>query len=226
LSGDTVVAAKGLTRREALENEFFSIGKEEDYHQTLLKMETKNQENVHFTVYSSKQGNLSKDITFRAYPDFGLFLYTSPLLYLALRCWPGRKPFLTGHMHNDQLSMELVIDGKEIITDPGTYLYTPLPEIRNAYRSRVAHVTPCPIPDKRIHCAELFSLPGIEPAQIILANERKLCARCSFKGGNINRNIRINKKLRLKDSVHTKKINLQDRLLYSPGYGIVIKSPV
>jgi hypothetical protein len=73
----------------------------------------------------------------------GFFLYSSPRLYLAIRCWQGRVPFHSGHMHNDQLSVELVMDGEEIIRDFGTFLYTPIPEVRNLYRSAKAHFTPC-----------------------------------------------------------------------------------
>ncbi len=34
------------------------------------------------------------------------------------------------------------MDGEDLIRDPGTYLYTPLPERRNAYRSVRAHFAP------------------------------------------------------------------------------------
>ena len=46
-----------------------------------------------------------------------------------------------GHAHNDQLSLTLRIDGEDIIVDPGTYLYTPLPERRNEFRATAAHFT-------------------------------------------------------------------------------------
>lgn len=47
-----------------------------------------------------------------------------------------------GHAHNDQLSIELNVDGVDIVTDPGTYLYTPLPELRNRFRSTTVHFSP------------------------------------------------------------------------------------
>jgi hypothetical protein len=47
--------------------------------------------------------------------------------------------FHWGHVHNDKLSFELFAEGKTIIEDGGTYLYTPLPQRRNEFRSVQAH---------------------------------------------------------------------------------------
>ena len=77
-----------------------------------------------------------------AYPDFGLYLFRSKRLYLAVRCGPIGQNGNGGHAHNDQLSIELEIDGSAVIMDSGTYLYTPLPGHRNTYRSIAAHFAP------------------------------------------------------------------------------------
>jgi len=45
-------------------------------------------------------------------------------------------------MHLDQLSIELMIDGIELVSDPGSYIYTPLPKIRSKYRLAESHFTP------------------------------------------------------------------------------------
>lgn len=46
-----------------------------------------------------------------------------------------------GHYHNDVLSFELNVSGRDFVVDPGTYLYTPAPPLRNAFRSVQAHNT-------------------------------------------------------------------------------------
>ncbi|HEY9634145.1 MAG TPA: alginate lyase family protein [Coleofasciculaceae cyanobacterium] len=87
-------------------------------------------------------GDLCKGLKLYAYPNFGLYLYRSSRLYLAVRCGAIGQNGNGGHAHNDQLSIELNVDGEDWITDPGTYIYTPLRERRNEYRSVKAHFAP------------------------------------------------------------------------------------
>ncbi|GAB4276423.1 MAG: hypothetical protein Kow0056_06840 [Coriobacteriia bacterium] len=76
------------------------------------------------------------------YPDFGLFIFRRGGFYLAVRCGPVGQNGLGGHAHNDQLGIVVVSRGEALATDPGSYLYTPLPERRNEYRSVCAHNAP------------------------------------------------------------------------------------
>jgi len=87
-------------------------------------------------------GDLLSGLSLIAFPDFGVYVYRSDRLYLAVRCGPNGQNGNGGHAHNDQLSLVLWIDGEEWIADPGTYLYTPLPPRRNEYRSVRAHFAP------------------------------------------------------------------------------------
>ncbi|MEQ8195769.1 MAG: heparinase II/III family protein [Rhodospirillales bacterium] len=77
-----------------------------------------------------------------AYPDFGLFIWRSPRFFLSVRCGPVGQEGRGGHAHNDQLAIELWIDGADWLRDPGSGLYTPDLAVRNAYRSVRAHATP------------------------------------------------------------------------------------
>ncbi|HEX3050891.1 MAG TPA: heparinase II/III family protein, partial [Aggregatilineaceae bacterium] len=74
------------------------------------------------------------------YRDFGLYVFRLERVYLAVRC--GSVGKLGSHAHNDQLAVELALDGEDWIVDPGTYLYTALPDRRNEYRSVRAHFAP------------------------------------------------------------------------------------
>jgi hypothetical protein len=77
-----------------------------------------------------------------AYPEFGLYLWWSKRFFLSIRCGGLNKDGLGAHAHNDQLSIELQIDGIDWIADPGSYIYTPTPWHRNLYRSALAHNGP------------------------------------------------------------------------------------
>ncbi len=94
------------------------------------------------TVVEVAGGGLEEGIRTYGYKDFGLYIFRSNRLYLAVRCGPIGQNGNGGHAHNDQLSIELAIDGKDLILDSGTYLYTPLPERRNQFRATGAHFTP------------------------------------------------------------------------------------
>ena len=76
------------------------------------------------------------------YPDSGIFIYKSDKFYLAVCAMPLGQSNHGGHAHNDKLGYELWIDGHDIARDPGTYLYTPIPGIRNEFRSIKAHNVP------------------------------------------------------------------------------------
>jgi hypothetical protein len=105
----------------------------------ISSIEKKNNNCVLLFKSSIKSNNPNDEIALCSYPDFGLYLFVSKSIYLAVRCWPGKKPYVKSHMHLDQFSVELVIDGKEIISDPGSYIYTPAPMERWKYRSNEAH---------------------------------------------------------------------------------------
>jgi hypothetical protein len=74
-----------------------------------------------------------------AYPDFGLYMWRGPRLFLSIRCGPVPRG---AHAHNDQLAVELNIDGEDWLADPGSYVYTADADLRNAYRSVRAHAAP------------------------------------------------------------------------------------
>lgn len=81
-------------------------------------------------------------LTALSYPDFGLYIFKSNRLFLSIRAGAIGQNGLGGHAHNDQLAVELVVDGQVIFQDAGTYVYTPLPMARNYFRSPKAHALP------------------------------------------------------------------------------------
>jgi hypothetical protein len=81
------------------------------------------------------------DIGSHAFSDSGWYVMRNGMNYCVVSCGPNGQNDFGGHAHNDKLSFELFLDGKEIIVDPGTYVYTPEPEMRNLFRSTQYHNT-------------------------------------------------------------------------------------
>lgn len=92
--------------------------------------------------FSVEDGDHLTDMQVFAFDSTGFYLLRSSRLYLLTKCGPLGQGGNGGHDHNDQLSVEMWLDEEPVIRDPGTYLYTPAPVKRNAYRSVRAHFAP------------------------------------------------------------------------------------
>lgn len=91
--------------------------------------------------FYTEKGNLKKDLCRISYPAFGIYIYRSRYLYLCINAADNGQKGNAGHAHNDKLSFELFLDGNCILQDSGVYVYTPLPEERNRFRSVQMHNT-------------------------------------------------------------------------------------
>jgi Heparinase II/III-like protein/Heparinase II/III N-terminus len=92
--------------------------------------------------YSENSRSLKNNISSSIYPDFQLAVIKSEHAYVAVSGMSNPKQHLSlSHAHNDKGSVELVVNGQNILLDPGTYLYTPIPEQRMQFRSVTAHNT-------------------------------------------------------------------------------------
>lgn len=92
--------------------------------------------------FEATSAGLLKDVQCAAFPGMGCYVFRNERLFLAVRCGEIGVAGLGAHAHGDQLAIELVIDGKSCVRDPGTFVYTPSPQKRNAYRSARAHHVP------------------------------------------------------------------------------------
>lgn len=74
-------------------------------------------------------------------PDFGLAVLRKAPCEVFLRAGSIGQRGKGGHCHNDQLSVTMALEGKELIVDPGTGVYLPSPRQRNYFRSTRQHST-------------------------------------------------------------------------------------
>ena len=208
----------------------FRIGSEEEWGYWTEKLSAlpKSQRNSH--EFISKNASLMEDLVLSAFPDFGLYILRSKILFLSIRLGPNHSKGTGGHFHNDQLSIELFMDGKNIITDPGTYLYTPNPEKRNEYRSTKAHFTP-QIDDKELAPLDesLFRLTMKGSRTCLYFGEKGFIGTHTQFGPAVYRVIEIKEQsITINDYVegpHTIKSSrpIDSPLPFSNGYGKILR---
>ena len=74
------------------------------------------------------------------FPDTGYAVVRTPRVWLAFDCGPPSPPFLPAHAHADALSLQLWVDGRSVVVDPGTFTYEPGSD-RDWFRGTRAHST-------------------------------------------------------------------------------------
>jgi hypothetical protein len=77
----------------------------------------------------------------KAYKDSGYFILRNDKIYIIIKCGHVGMNSNGGHTHNDQLSFELNVSGRDFIIDPGTYVYTADYKLRNLFRGTSMHNT-------------------------------------------------------------------------------------
>lgn len=143
-----------------------TINTDANFHKLVLEVQQLPSSQVIKNSFASSLADLFAELRITTYPDFGLYIFTSANLYLAIRCWTGSKIEHTSHRHQDQLSVELSIDGCDLIVDPGTYVYTPLPSKRHLYRCNNAHFSPFTNRQITGNDSSVFGLLSLEHVQI------------------------------------------------------------
>lgn len=77
----------------------------------------------------------------RAFPEGGFYVLRGEKSHVVVDCGEVGFRGLGGHGHNDVLSFELHLDGLNVVTDCGAYLYTASRDWRNRFRSTAFHNT-------------------------------------------------------------------------------------
>jgi hypothetical protein len=75
------------------------------------------------------------------FPEGGFFVLRAGASHAVIRCGVVGLRGAGSHDHNDQLSLELVVGGRRVVADSGTYAYTRDLDARFAFRRTAAHST-------------------------------------------------------------------------------------
>jgi len=94
-----------------------------------------------YDIWNNLDGESENNIGSRSFPNAGWYILRKDKDYMIVSCGPNGQNGNGGHAHNDKLSFEFSVEGRDILLDPGTYLYTPVPYWRNKFRSTLFHNT-------------------------------------------------------------------------------------
>ena len=171
--------------------------------------------------------SLNNNLSIYQFFGFGCYVFKSKNIFLAVRCGSIGLVGLGAHDHYDQLSIELFINGKQVLSDPGSFIYTPLVYKRNLYRSFEAHNGPKFVGiEKYCKPSGMFDLRGSYPAIPLYADQNGFIGRWNIEGFNIYRMIAIeNTKIIIIDFTE-ESLELKNPILcnvqFSQGYGLLM----
>jgi hypothetical protein len=135
------------------------------------------------------------DAPFLAFPHFGLYVWNRGRFRVTLRCGPVGQNGNGGHAHSDQLAITLDLDGRAVVIDPGTGVYTPDPDTRNRFRSAAAHstiVAPGREPNKWLPGRSgLFAMKDTSRAWMLRSSPDEAEAEHEGFGAKVRRHVRV-----------------------------------
>jgi len=170
----------------------------------------------------------SQDIKNIFYPDSGIFIFKSSKFYLAVCATPPGQKGHGGHTHNDKLGYELWIEGRDIARDPGTYLYTPLPDRRNEFRSVRVHNAPIVGGLEQNSWSEgiagLFGMLADCRCFVADFGENFISLAAEYKGVKIMRKFEIKEDRLMITDTANREFYYSKFELYSNGYGKLTKN--
>ena len=130
----------------------------------------------------------------------------------------GNRP--AGHLHNDKMSIEVMIDGKYITRDIGGYIYTSAPSIRNWFRSTSAHNV-IRVGEKEQNIFNgLFSMVKNSAGELLYCTKDRVIGRVKYDDTIHVRDIQLTDKSVIVTDYSNKPFEVSFRNeVYSVGYG-------
>lgn len=172
--------------------------------------------------------SLTKNLTTLVFPYSMIIIFKSDRLYLIINAMSNGQNGYGGHAHNDKLSFELNIDGIDLIVDPGTYLYTALPERRNLFRSVKYHNTLVVEGEEQNHWKDgisgLFQLKNESFCQILEIKNNSAAIKLNYRDIEQIRKFEITDTQLIINDYSNKpfKTYFNRHNIYSNGYGKLI----
>ena len=164
------------------------------------------------------------DIKVIVYQDFGMYIFKLEEFYLSVYAGNFDKKINCSHSHNDKLSFEFNLLGHDIFVDPGTYLYTPIPEIRDKFRSVKVHNTVVTVEDyEQNKFIDLFTVLCDTKCSLLNLCSNSIEIELTYRNTCIRRKITLkNQSIYIEDSCNKDFALNFNNLIYTEGYGKLV----
>lgn len=193
--------------------------------QVPVKVESMDISGLNYSL--TKSFELGRTVVAKSYgfPVFGVYGLNGDGFSLSISAIANRElqHFHWGHVHNDKLSFELFVDGKDLVLDGGTYLYTPIWQRRNEFRGVSAHPIPVVEGEEQNRWESgrrgLFTMERDSQLSLIEYSDSKISLLLKYRDTQILRTWELlGAELKVTDKSN-KPIQQNWPMVYSPGYG-------
>lgn len=131
-------------------------------------------------VNIKEKDSLLKNAEIEYFSDFGLLILKTHRLFISFVIGTPLPKRPLGHRHNDSLSVEIMLDGKYVTRDTGSYVYTADPEIRNRFRSVKAHNTIHVKDCEQNMFTDTFGMIGKAKSKLLYYSESLMLAKAEY----------------------------------------------
>ena len=136
-----------------------------------------------------------KEIENHQFSDFGLYIFEHKIFKLFITCKKKYDFLKSGHYHYDNLSIDLSIDSKNVITDPGSFTYTSDLKERKKFKGFQSHFVPFFKKFKLNQDKDLvFNSNFFFKAVCLYMSENEFLGKITYNNGVIFRHISISEK--------------------------------
>jgi len=150
-----------------------------------------------------------------------LYLLKNERLFISLMAGPNGQNGNAGHAHNDKGSIELQVDGVDVLKDPGTYVYTPLPDERNRFRSVTSHHTIVVNEEEQNQYLTLFSMKDETQCGLLAQHNAMIQVYVTYRQVIHRRTVQVEagRVIITDECNHPFRVNGYEGKHYSDGYG-------
>ncbi len=171
-------------------------------------------------LFRDNGSNLLEGVEIYYFEKFGLIVLKGSRLFVSMVIDTAKNAIYPGHTHNDKLSVEIMVDGKYITRDSGTYVYTAASQIRDQFRSVKAHNTICIEGREQNPFEGVWGMKRQAKVKLLQCTRNRVAAKAKYGDVECLRDLWLTENtLIVKDYANKPFCAAFHNIIYSDGYG-------